>query len=148
MRACRFNENWMERGRVYLCVVLFGLVTIGAEAADSKVVTLPLSENLIISAETVSPAMDEKTGDLIGLSASGQVSVKVRPKGTDKWIYVTCGELVYDVNNDEIVLKGMPVVKSGIQVLKATSDKTYVHVSRKTGKWVIKGPHKIQIKFK
>jgi len=148
MRACRINGNWMERRRVYLCAILIGLVTAGAEAADSKVVTLPLSEDLIISAETVSPAMDEKTGDLIGLSASGQVSVKVRPKGTDKWIYVTCGELVYDVNNDEIILKGMPVVKSGVHVLKATSDKTYVHVSRKTGKWVIKGPHKIQIKFK
>ncbi|NOX99708.1 MAG: hypothetical protein GXP30_08280 [Verrucomicrobia bacterium] len=144
MTACGIKESW----RVFVWAILFGWLTVAVQAEDKKVITLPLSENLIISAETVSPAMDEKTGDLIGLSASGQVSVKVRPKGAEKWIYVTCGELVYDVDNDEIILKGRPVVKSGIQVLKATSDKTYVHVSRKTGKWVIKGPHKIQIKFK
>lgn len=131
-----------------LLAALFGLVVVDGQAADKEVVTFPLSDNLIISAETVSPAMDEKTGDLVGLAASGQVSIKVKPKGTDKWVYVTCGELVYDVNKDEILLKGRPVVKSGIQVLKATSDKTFVRVSRKTGKWVIKGPHKIQIKFK
>ncbi len=148
MSACEKIGNWREARRAFVWAVLFGLLTVAAQAEDKKVITLPLSENLIISAETVSPAMDEKTGDLIGLSASGQVSVKVRPKGSKKWIYVTCGELVYDVDNDEIILKGRPVVKSGIQVLRATSDKTYVHVSRKTGKWVIKGPHKIQIKFK
>lgn len=148
MKVCKNNGSWKGGRKVYLCAILFALVTVGASAADPKVTTLPLSEDLIISAETVSPAMDEKTGDLIGLSASGQVSIKVRPKGTEKWIYVTCSELVYDVNDDEIILKGWPVVKSGIQVLKATSDKTYVHVSRKTGKWVIKGPHKIQIKLK
>ena len=128
--------------------VFLGLAIIGVKAADPKLITLPLSENFIISAETVSPAMDEKTGDLIGLEASGHVSIKVRPKGTEKWIYVTCGKLVYDVDNEVILLKGHPVVKSGIQVLRATSDKTYVRVSKKTGKWVIKGPHKIEIKLK
>ena len=148
MKACNINGTWKGERRVHLWAILIGLLTVAALAADPKVTTFALSEDLIISAETLSPAMDEKTGDLIGLSASGQVSIKVRPKGTEKWIYVNCGELVYDVNNDEIILKGWPVVKSGIQVLKATSDKTYVHVSRKTGKWVIKGPHKIQIKLK
>ena len=141
-----------------LCACFLGLIMVEVEAADTKpnqeasgklkVTTLPLSENLIISAENVSPAMDEKTGDLIGLSASGNVSIKVRPKGTEKWIYVTCGKLVYDVSKDQIILRENPVVKSGIQVLKATSDKTYVNISRKTGKWVIKGPHKIELKLK
>lgn len=132
--------------RGILFASLFNLMVVYGLAEE--VTTFPLSDNLIISAEAVSPAMDEKTGDLIGLSASGQVAVKVRPKGTDKWIYVTCGELIYDVNKDEIILKKRPVVKSGMQVLKATSDKTFVRVSRKTGKWVIKGPHKIQLKLK
>lgn len=162
MRECR--EKLLEQGsvrtfgRVILMVCVFSLVIFHLKGEEKKpvnkasqglkVTTLPLSENLIISAENVSPAMDEKTGDLIGLSASGKVSIKVKPKGTEKWIYVTCGKLVYDVSNDEIVLKENPVVKSGIQVLRATSDKTYVNVSRKTGKWVIKGPHKIELKFK
>ena len=129
---------------------LLKVVTVFAadDKPSAKLITLPLSENLIISAETVSPEMDEKTGDLIGLAASGKVSIKFRPKGAEKWIYVTCGKLVYDVNKDQILLKDMPMVKSGIQVLKATSDKTYVIISRKTGKWVIKGPHKIQLKLK
>jgi len=141
-----------------MCACFLGLVLVNVEAADTKptkeasgaakVTTLPLSENLIISAETVAPEMDEKTGNLIGLAASGQVSIKVRPKGAEKWIYVTCGKLVYDVNEDEILLTQHPVVKSGIQVLKSTSDKTYVRVSRKTGKWMIKGPHKIELKLK
>lgn len=148
MRACRIKGNWKEARRACLCMMLFGLVILGAQAADKEVVTLPLSDNLIISAETVSPAMDEKSGDLIGLSASGQVSIQFRPKGTEKWIYVSCGELVYDVDKDEIILKQRPLVKSGMQILKATSDKTFVSVSRKTGKWVIKGPHKIQLKLK
>ncbi|MCF6313145.1 MAG: LptA/OstA family protein [Verrucomicrobiales bacterium] len=134
--------------KIVTCMILGYCTALLALAVDKEVTTFPLSENLIIAAETISPAMDERSGDLIGLSASGQVSIKVRPKGTQKWIYVTCGELVYDVNKDEIVLKGHPVVKSGIQVLRATSDKTYVRVSRKTGKWVIKGPHKIELKFK
>ncbi len=153
MKVCRMNGYWKEPRRFWANVILvavlfFGLLAVGLQASDKEVTTLPLSENLIISAETVSPAMDEKTGDLIGLSASGQVSLKVRPEGSEKWIYVTCGELIYDVNKDEIILKKRPVVKSGMQVLKATSDKTFVRVSRKTGKWVIKGPHKIQLKLK
>jgi len=162
MRVCRANIIGKESGWVFkravLFVCLFGLVFVNLKAAETKsekegaegvkVTTLPLSENLIISAENVSPAMDEKTGDLIGLSASGNVSIKVKPKGSEKWIYVTCGKLVYDVAKDQIILSERPVVKSGIQVLKATSDKTYVNVSRKTGKWVIKGPHKIELKLK
>jgi len=133
---------------VYLGAILFCLAPGGMQAEDNKVVTLPLSDNLIISAETVSPEMDEKTGDLIGLAASGQVSIKFRPKGTEKWIVVNCGKLVYDAGKDEIILRERPVVKSGVQVLRATSDKTYVSVSRKSGKWVIKGPHKIELKLK
>lgn len=133
--------------KIASCVILVCCFAYAGLAAEKEVTTFPLSENLIISAETISPAMDETTGDLIGLSASGQVSIKVRPKDTQKWIYVTCGELIYDVNKDEIVLKKHPVVKSGIQVLRATSDKTFVRVSRKTGKWVIKGRHKIELKF-
>lgn len=127
---------------------MLGLVLLNAQAEDNKVTTLPLSDNLIISAETVSPEMNEKTGDLIGLAASGQVSIKFRPKGAEKWIVVNCGKLVYDVDNDEIILRERPVVRSGIQVLRATSDQTYVSVSRKSGKWVIKGPHKIELKLK
>ncbi len=127
---------------------MFCLALGGVQAENKEVVTLPLSDNLIISAESVSPEMDEKTGDLIGLAASGQVTIKFRPKGTEKWILVNCGKLVYDVDNDTILLRQRPVVRSGIQVLRATSDKTYVSVSRKTGKWVIKGPHKIELKLK
>jgi len=148
----------MGAGRLRNCAALLLLFTCCLPvdtlvyAADKKptpeLITLPLSDSLIISAETVSPEIDEKTGDLIGLAASGRVSIKVRPKGSENWVYVTCGKLVYDVNNDVILLKGNPVVKSGIQVLKATSDKTYVSVSRKTGKWVIKGPHKITLKLR
>ena len=147
MSVMNLNQIWIGR-YVMMLACFFSLAIVDVKAADPKVITLPLSENLIISAETVSPEMDEKTGDLIGLAASGKVSIKFRPKGTEKWIYVTCGKLVYDVNKDQILLKDMPMVKSGIQVLKATSDKTYVIISRKTGKWVIKGPHKIQLKLK
>ena len=147
--SVRRQQFWMVLVLLSACHLLEAAIVYAADDKPSaKLMTLPLSENLIISAETVSPEMDEKTGNLIGLAASGQVSIKVRPKGAEKWIYVTCGKLVYDVNKDEIILKERPVVKSGIQVLKATSDKTYVSVSRKSGKWVIKGPHKIELKLK
>ena len=113
MSVMNLNQIWIGR-YVMMLACFFSLAIVDVKAADPKVITLPLSENLIISAETVSPEMDEKTGDLIGLAASGKVSIKFRPKGTEKWIYVTCGKLVYDVNKDQILLKDMPMVKSGI----------------------------------
>ena len=125
-----------------------------AEAADppqrsftpsAKSVVFQVAENLSVSAEKLAPATDEKTGAMTGLTASGNVLIKTKPKGANDWILVACDQATYQQDGDVIVLKGWPAVKSGMQILRATSPETFVRVERATGKWAIKGPHRIDL---
>ena len=139
-----------------MTLLLFGAgMPVGAEAPpkrgfekSEKAVTLPLNQNLIVSADKLDPATDPATGGLVGLSASGSVLIQVRPKGSESWIKIACGKATYDLARDEVVLSQWPAVKSGMQILRATDAETVVRVARKDGKWEIKGPHKIEISLR
>lgn len=109
--------------------------------------TLQISENLSISAEKLAPEADPATGAMTGLAASGRVIIKAKPKGAAGWVVVSCEKAVYRADGDEIVLTGWPAVKSGPQILRATGAETIVRVARATGKWEIKGPHRIELNF-
>lgn len=113
--------------------------------ASSKSVVFTISENLSVSAEKLAPATDEQTGAMTGLTASGNVLIKTKPKGANDWILVACDKATYESDGDVIVLRGWPAVKSGMQILRATSPETFVRVERATGKWSIKGPHRIDL---
>ncbi|MCB1061689.1 MAG: RNA-binding S4 domain-containing protein [Verrucomicrobiae bacterium] len=139
-------------------LILFSLVGISAlaMAADppkrsfepsEKSVVFQLAENLSVSAEKLAPELDESTGAMKGLAASGHVIIKSKPKGAENMIVVACDKAVYQSEGDVIVLTGWPAVKSGMQILRATSEETYVRVERGTGKWAIKGPHRIDLSF-
>jgi ribosome-associated heat shock protein Hsp15 len=109
--------------------------------------TLQISENLSISAEKLTPETDPSTGAMSGMAASGRVIIKAKPKGAAGWVVVSCEKAVYRAEGDEIVLTGWPAVKSGAQILRATGAETIVRVARATGKWEIKGPHRIELSF-
>ncbi|MCB1088673.1 MAG: hypothetical protein KDM63_16665, partial [Verrucomicrobiae bacterium] len=113
--------------------------------ASDKALTLQISENLSLSAETLAPENDPATGAMTGLAASGKVIIKAKPNGAKDWITVSCDKAIYKADGDVIVLTGWPAVKSGLQILRATSAETYVRVARASGKWEIKGPHKIEL---
>lgn len=113
--------------------------------ASAKSVVFKVSDNLSVSAEKLAPATDEKTGAMTGLTASGNVLIKTKPKGAADWILVACDQASYQAEGDVILLKGWPAVKSGMQILRATSPDTFVRVERATGKWAIKGPHRIDL---
>lgn len=110
--------------------------------------TLKLSEQLEVSATRLAPEMDAATGQLKGLAASGDVLIRVKPDGSDNWIVVHCDKASYDLAEDVILLSGWPAVKRGVQVLRATAAETYVRVARKSGKWEIKGPHRIELSLR
>ena len=109
---------------------------------------LKLSEKLEVSASNLAPELDATSGQLNGLAASGGVLIRVRPEGSEMWILVHCEKASYDIAEDVILLSGWPAVKRGVQVLRATSGETSVRVARKSGKWEIKGPHRIEISLK
>ena len=110
--------------------------------------TLKLSEQLEVSATRLAPEMDAATGQLKGLAASGDVLIRVKPDGSETWIVVHCDKASYDLAEDVILLSGWPAVKRGVQVLRATAAETHVRVARKSGKWEIKGPHRIELSLK
>jgi ribosome-associated heat shock protein Hsp15 len=114
---------------------------------SDKSLSFQISKNLSVTAEEILPAMDEKTGLMTGLSATGSVLIKAKPEGAPSEILISCGKATYNAARDEVVLTGWPAVKSGIQILRATSSETYVRVNRATGKWEIQGPHRIDISF-
>ncbi len=114
-------------------------------AVKEGVPQLKLNENLIVYARSINPEKNPETGALTAMAATGDVVIKAKPKGTENWIYVACDKAVYDPTEDSIRLSGLPAVKSGMQIVRATDAKTYVSVNRKTGKWEIKGPHKIEV---
>lgn len=114
---------------------------------SASAVVFPISENLTVSAEKLTPETDEDTGAMTGLSASGGVIIKTKPKGASDWILVACDKATYQSDGDVIILTGWPAVKSGMQTLRATSAETLVRVERATGKWAIKGPHRIDLNF-
>jgi hypothetical protein len=114
---------------------------------SDKSLSFQVSKNLSVAAEEILPSMDEKTGLMTGLSATGNVLIKAKPDGAASEILVSCDKAVYDAARDEVVLTGWPAVKSGMQVLRATSSETYVRVNRADGKWEIQGPHRIEISF-
>ena len=107
--------------------------------------TFKITENLHISAKNLAPETDQATGAFKGMAATGRVLIKVRQKANDDWILISCGKATYDPAKDLILLTRFPSVKAKGQVLRATSDKTYVKVERKTGKWEIDGPHKLEL---
>ena len=107
--------------------------------------SFPISPNLIVSADKVTPELDPATASIKSLTAEGDVLIRVKPTDTGKWLLVACDRAVYDLANDQIKLTGWPAVKQGVQLLKATDAETYVLVSRKSGKWEIKGPHKLEL---
>ncbi|MCB1235979.1 MAG: hypothetical protein KDM91_12995 [Verrucomicrobiae bacterium] len=104
-----------------------------------------ISENLIVFADEIAPETDAATGALTGLAAVGGVVIKAKPEGAPDWVLVRCDKATYNAAGDEVILTGSPAVKSGPQILRATSDETYVRVARASGKWEIKGPHKIEL---
>jgi len=107
--------------------------------------TFKITENLTVTAKNLAPETDKATGEFKGLAATGRVLIKVRPKADDDWILISCGKAVYDPAKDQILLTRFPSVKARGQILRSTSDKTVVRVARKTGKWEIDGPHKLQL---
>ena len=108
---------------------------------------LNLSETLIVHAQKISPEKNPETGALTAMAATGDVLIKVKPKGAKDWILVACDKAVYDSVADTIKLTGNPAVKSGAQTVRATDAKTYVSIERKTGKWQINGPNKMELDF-
>lgn len=114
---------------------------------SDKSLSFQISKNLSVTAEEILPATDEKTGVMTGLSATGSVLIKAKPEGAPGEILISCDQATYDAARDEVVLKGWPAVKSGMQILRATSPETYVRVNRANGKWEIQGPHRIDISF-
>ena len=112
---------------------------------SDKSLSFQISKNLLVTAEEILPSMDEKTGLMTGLSATGSVLIKAKPEGAPSEILVSCDKATYDAARDEVVLTGWPAVKSGMQILRATSSETYVRVNRASGKWEIQGAHRIDI---
>ena len=106
---------------------------------------LQINEKLIVFARSILPEKNPDTGKLTAMGATGDVLIKVKPGESKDWILVACDKAVYDSAADSIKLTGFPAVKSGMQILRATEAKTYVSVDRKSGKWEIKGPHKIEL---
>ena len=51
-------------------------------------VVFKVAENLSVSAEKLAPETDSSTGAMTGLSASGHVIIKTKPKGAADWIVV------------------------------------------------------------
>ncbi len=149
--------NWRTSFLFTLCV---GGVFFCASAADGEspphrnftlaegATSLKLSEKLEVSASKLAPELDATSGQLKGLAASGGVLIRVRPEGSETWILVHCEKASYDIAEDVILLSGWPAVKRGVQVLRATSSETFVRVARKSGKWEIKGAHRIEISLK
>lgn len=146
----------MKTSAVILCLGMLSLTTMMTRAAEppkrgfepsAQAVELKLADNLSISAEKLSPETDETSGAMTGLSASGGVIIKTKPKGEGDWIIVACDKATYQSEGDVILLTGWPAVKSGMQTLRATSAETFVRVERATGKWAIKGPHRIDLNF-
>jgi len=150
----------MTRGTYSLVALLAGLVFSGVSSVDGespprrnfalgeKATSLKLSEKLEISASNLAPELDAVSGELNGLAASGGVLIRVRPEGSATWVSVHCERASYHIADDVILLSGWPAVKRGAQVLRATASETYVRVARKSGKWEIKGPHRIEISLK
>lgn len=140
-------------------LLVFGIFLFGAGSAiaadppkrsfqaSEKSVVFKIAENLSVSAEKLQPETNETTGVMTGLSASGSVIIKTKPKGASDWIIVACDKATYQSEGDVIVLTGWPAVKSGLQILRSTAPETYVRVERASGKWAIKGPHRIDLNF-
>lgn len=114
---------------------------------SAKALTFQISENLSVSAEQLAPENDPATGAMTGMAASGRVIIKAKPNGAADFIVVSCDKATYQADGDVIVLTGWPAVKSGMQILRATAAETFVRVARASGKWEIKGPHKIELSF-
>ena len=141
---------------MWLMAGLLGGLAAGGLAAEPpkrtfepspQALTLRISESLTVSAEKLAPENDPATGAMTGLAASGRVIIRAKPNGAADWITVSCDKAVYQSEGDEIVLTGWPAVKSGLQILRATAAETFVRVARTSGKWEIKGPHKIELSF-
>lgn len=82
------------------------------------------------------------------MAATGEVLIKAKPKGAKDWILVACDKAVYDPTTGSIILTGNPAVKSGMQVIRAVDEKTYVTVNVKTGKHIIVDRSKVEINMK
>lgn len=149
----RTLDREFRKGSAILLALLFSFAASGfaedpperrfttAEGAP----TFKITENLHVTAKNLAPETDKATGAFKGMSATGRVLIKVRPKADDDWILISCGKATYDPAKDMILLTRFPSVKAKGQILRSTSDKTIVKVERKTGKWEIDGPHKLQL---